>query len=384
MKKLFFLLFIAWQAWALQAQTNDGPKIGGRFFLDFSTFVADNDLQDLFPEQAAVGGAEFRVLSLHFKGAATENMDYKVQVALHGSRVRLQDVYLRIKDLPGLGGNLWVGHIAEPLTLSSAVSANYTVFMERNPVSGYMPRRNTGLMYEREAFEHRLGLQVGAFFDADAASANAMLVEQNLHYNARLTGLLVSNKPQSKYLLLGAAYSLRHPTAGEYTYRPTQSNHLEPRFLSYQVTNAQYVSLPAIQFVLISGPLSLQGEYVRGNIRTETNIDFEIPSYYAFVSYFLTGEHRNYKSSYGGFGRVKVNKAFSPANKQWGAWEIAARMGYSHIQSLGLQRSYLREYTLGLNWYLNNHTRMMFNYVLSDVNGQGREHAGMMRMQVNF
>ncbi len=385
MKRLLLLVCLLLSGTWLAAQTS-GPEIGGRFFLDFSTFRADERLDSLFPDQAA-GGAEFRVISFHFKGAAAENLDYKVQVALQGGKIRFQDVYLKIKNLPGIGGNLWLGHFPEPLTISSSVSSNYTAFMERNPVSGYMPRRNTGLMYEHSVFKDRLAWQLAAFFDADPSTGNALVVNKNLHYNARLTGMLMNDKEHNRYFMLGAAYSRRHPSNETYTYRPTQSNHLEPHFLSVLSTGVEYVSLPAAQFVLITGPFSLQGEYVNGRIMNKgTAPQVEIPSYYAFASFFLTGEHRNFKGSYSGFGRVKVKKPFSPKDKQWGAWEIAARMGYSHLQSplITNARSYLREYTFGLNWYLNAHMRVMLNFVYSDVNGKGYEKAGQMRVQVNF
>ena len=383
MKQVIFLLVSTLWSLSLTAQT-PGPKIGGRFFLDLSTFQADDSLDIYFPDQAA-GGVEFRTVSLHFKGAATENMDYKVQVALQGGKIRFQDVYLKIKNLAGIGGNLWLGHFPEPLTISSSVSSNYTVFMERNPVSGYMPRRNTGLMYEQTAFNNHIAWQLAAFFDADPSTGNALVKDQNIHYNARLTGMLMQDEEHNRYFMLGAAYSRRHPTDGNYLYRPTQSSHLEPHFISGQGTQVESVSLPTAQLMLITGPFSLQGEYVHGRIFYKNTTPLtEIPSYYAFASFFLTGEHRHFKGSYGGFGRVKINKPFSPQKKQWGAWEIAARMGYSHIKDPATPLTYLREYTLGLNWYLNSHTRMMFNYVRSDVNGQGFENAGMMRVQVNF
>ncbi len=383
MKRLSLSLLFFTCVFLAPAQTTTS-SFGGRFFLDFSSFKASDSLATDFPEQG-IGGVEFRMLSFHVKGRAGKKLLYKTQLAFQGGRIRLQDIYLKVSALPIVDGSMYVGHFAEPLTLSSQVSFNNTVFMERHAVSGYMPRRNTGLMYERLFAREHLGLQAAVFFDADGSTGNALLFNQNLHHNLRLSGLLIKKPEKNHWLALGLAWSQRHPTNGSYTFRPTQSSHLEPKWLSYGTEQVNSIGLAAAQLVLIAGPFSFQSEYVKGRIhRFGGLVPVDIPSYYAFISFFITGEHRNFRGLNKGFGRPKVKKPFAPEKGQWGAWEIALRAEQSEIFLPENNRTYLLEYTLGINAYFNSRFRLMLNYVLSDINGTGREQAGMLRLQLNY
>ena len=111
-------------------------------------------------------------------------------------------------------------------------------------------------------------------------------------------------------------------------------------------------------------------------------INHEIISYYGQVSYFLTGESRSYKNSLSGFGRVNPKNNYG--ENGWGAFEVAARFSAIDMEEDGS----LEDITIGLNWYLNPNTRIMFNYVKGEmVNELGAitiENAVMMRVQLYF
>jgi len=68
-----------------------------------------------------------------------------------------------------------------------------------------------------------------------------------------------------------------------------------------------------LEAALVMGPFSLQGEYIRVDVDTSTGTDPAFSGYYAYASWFLTGESRPYAE--GKFNRVKAD----------GAWELAVR-----------------------------------------------------------
>ena len=97
---------------------------------------------------------------------------------------------------------------------------------------------------------------------------------------------------------------------------------------------------------------------------------------YVACGWFVTGEHRAYESTAGVFGRVRVDRPFliGPASRGrergWGAWELTARFSYLDFfdpntprggsgQLIGIQ---LPAATFGVNWYLADHLRILFNY----------------------
>jgi phosphate-selective porin OprO/OprP len=87
--------------------------------------------------------------------------------------------------------------------------------------------------------------------------------------------------------------------------------------------------------------------------------------WYVQVGYFLTGEVRPYKKSAGTWDRVKPLKTWDQGGP--GAWEIALRYSNTDFNSGGILGGMEENYTVGLNWYLNENVRIMWNYVHADV-----------------
>jgi phosphate-selective porin OprO/OprP len=109
--------------------------------------------------------------------------------------------------------------------------------------------------------------------------------------------------------------------------------------------------------------------------------------WYITAAWVLSGERRGYQaiatnSSFATFGNPRLARAFSFADRDWGAWEIAAR--YSDLDlnwhagapqtTCGgafagcIRGGEERIWTFGLNWYLSNNVRMQFDYMAIDVN----------------
>ena len=104
---------------------------------------------------------------------------------------------------------------------------------------------------------------------------------------------------------------------------------------------------------------------------------------YVQASYFLTGEHRPYKTSNGTFDKVKPLKNYGKEGGP-GAWELAARYSYLNLNDAGVDGGRLRDLTLGLNWYLNPNLRIMWNYIFADPSDGGDVDVFQMRFQLAF
>jgi len=135
-------------------------------------------------------------------------------------------------------------------------------------------------------------------------------------------------------------------------------------------------------------------EYLRYGIDRNTTCsgcvvadDPQFSGWYVQGSYILTGETKTYQpnatnNEMATFNNPRIITPFSWDGRTWGAWEIAAR--YSdldlnwHAGSEGttcigpllgcIRGGEQKIWSFGLNWYLNNVTRIMFDYMIVDVN----------------
>ena len=145
------------------------------------------------------------------------------------------------------------------------------------------------------------------------------------------------------------------------------------------------------EVALVYGPFSLQGEYFYATL--DNDEDFDFSGFYAFASYFLTGESRKYSASKGYFGRVKPKENFHQTKGGWGAWEVGVRYSYLDLKDGGIKGGEESNVTLGLNWYLNPNVRWMFNYIYVDVDDRdsggraidnGNANIFQTRLQIDF
>ena len=91
----------------------------------------------------------------------------------------------------------------------------------------------------------------------------------------------------------------------------------------------------------IYGPVSIQGEYKMSQIFTD-EMTFNISAYYAFVSFFITGEHRTYKE--GKFSKVVPRRSIERGGP--GAFELAVR--YSVMNTSEAPTTFMNMETSGL------------------------------------
>lgn len=79
-----------------------------------------------------------------------------------------------------------------------------------------------------------------------------------------------------------------------------------------------------LEFASVLGPVSVQGEYFSADISREgLDPDLDFSGWYAYASWFLTGESRVYKAKKGKFDRVTPRGIVGKGGI--GAWEVGLR-----------------------------------------------------------
>lgn len=359
-------------------------QIGGRIMNDWTWWNDDDPSEvETFLEESLEDGSEFRRARLFVSGQLYERLKFKAQYDFAGGDAEFKDVYMELTKL-GILGNLRVGHFKEPFSLEELTSSKYIQFLERGLPNAFAPSRNVGLMFHDHEFDGRMTWAIGMFRDADGfgESANEGGGEYNL--TLRVTGLPWYENKGRQLLHLGLGYTHRSPHEDTVRFRQRPEVHLSPRFVNTGHLAADAEDRLGAEAAVVFGPLSFQGEYMFSAVDALETEDPTFSGYYIQGSYFLTGENRKYKTSSGAFDRVKPKRNFIPGKSGPGAWEVALRYSRIDLNDEEINGGQLDDVTLGLTWHLNPNTRVMWNYVLADLERVDNVQAFTMRFQLDF
>jgi len=136
------------------------------------------------------------------------------------------------------------------------------------------------------------------------------------------------------------------------------------------------------QFYYYAGSIGVLGEYAWSSQQVTRQVDPALSrsarlgndAWQLAVSWFLTGE----RESYNGFVPLSP---FEPGKSGWGAWELVARCHKLHVDEAAfaggaasfadprLAARGARALGIGVNWYLNQNVKWMFDYERTRFDG---------------
>ncbi len=335
----------------LELGTYDGQfsfELGGRLMLDLAGYHED---------QVKLGnGTEIRRARLEAEGIMYSDWGYEFGVDFAGADADIKDAYIEYRG--SWPSTLKLGQFKEPFSLEELTSSRYITFMERALPNAFAPGRNIGMGYQSrgEGWITAIGL-FGEAFDDDVANEG----DEGWGVTTRVT--YAPWRDGRKALHLGAALSVR--TANDdnevkFDSRP-ESHVTDVKYLNTgDITDVDTVSLLGLEAALVKGSWSLQGEAIQAQVSRSSGLaTLDFSGWYVYGSWFLTGESRMYKAKKGSFGRIK------PTGDS-GAWELALRLSSLDLTDGPVTGGEADQLTLGLNWYVNPHLRMMMNYVRVD------------------
>jgi phosphate-selective porin OprO/OprP len=375
----------------LEERLNFEPTFQLRGRIEAEAVMAAQSAQS----QATIGdlqnGYGFRRVRLGAQGKVGDAGSWVSEVELAGSNVRLRDVFIGLDALPGVQ-QVRVGHMREPYSLEGMTSSNFITFLERSPVNMLAVARNWGVCGYWWPDDQRVLFSLGVFRDGTPNTGQSIGDGDNWAYTTRLTGIPIYEPGGDVFQLvhLGWAFSQRSPPGGVVTFTPrTASNLLGVQdnpgspFLPVVNISAHGYQLHNLQAAYVRGPFSLQGEWSAAVVQQTDAGTVFVHGLYVQGSYFLTGEHRGYNRTRGSFDQVEVLHPLirdrSDPRGGWGAFEVVARYSHLNYDSPNLPldvdgeiaRTVLNQLDLGTNWYLNSHTRLMFNYTAGFPNKVG-------------
>ncbi|WP_101927257.1 MULTISPECIES: OprO/OprP family phosphate-selective porin [Luteimonas] len=303
------------------------------------------------------------------------SLGYKIDAELSDNVVSLSDAYVRWNTSIGsLPTEVYIGNKLKDRALDSSSTLTRTPFMERNavasvgmPASGYF-----GLGVQVKTIGQNWHTTFGISGD-DVGNAGAET--DSLTYSFR--GHVNPVKRPAGFLHVGGWYV--HEDYGVDTNRINRTPRIASRF-----NDNVRVSASAINDV--TGE-QVWGAELGGTFRNfwafaETSAttlqsdsvgDVEQKAHSAYAGWLITGEKPGFSARSGVWGTTRVARPVTDGGI--GAWELATR--YDKYDFTDAARGGEGDsWTLGVNWYLNNWSRVMFNYVRWNTENQVGAYAG--------
>lgn len=363
-------------------------RVGGRVAFDGAGFVTGGDLEGFD------GGFEMRRLRIRVKGDCILLLpvSYQLELGYIPHQFDIEESYLAFRDL-GYLGTLKIGQYRTPFSLDNYTSTRDIRFMEpAAPVTALSPGVNAGLQFGRGVFEDRMTWTLG-FFGSGGATADFGDASQDYgRAIIRLTGLPIVHEspadPSAQRLLhLGLNFNLLYSASSSVRYRTRPESHLAPYVLDTGDIDANSAFMFDVETAWINGPLSLQGEFIGGQVNERQGTDPRFFGCYAQAGWFFTGESRPYLRSQGRFGRIVPRHDFQWRGDGWGAWELVGRFSYTDLNNDIVAGGRMGLITAGVNWHPTAHIHWSFNYITGKVDGpdgEGRLRIFETRLEFDF
>ena len=267
------------------------------------------------------------------------------------------------------------------------------------PVVALVSGRNIGVRYDSLRSDKRINFGAGAFLNTGSFStvgegADQISQADGFDLTARVFGLPVYGENGRRMLHLGLGYNYGSRNENDldspmqFRTRP-ESRLTDDRLVDTGAIYGKRRDAVNAELAMVFGPWSFQGHYFYLSTDAAAADDPDFWGYYAYLSWFLTGEHRNYNRAIGVFTGVEPQPSFHPTKGEWGAWELAFRHSYIDLNDGAVYGGKENNFTVGLNWHHNRNVRLMFNYIHAYVKDRasppvenGRSHIFQARVQL--
>lgn len=363
-------------------------KVHGYLQGDGRLFV--NNMQDQHHDELL-----FRRVRPLVEGTLANRVDFRFMPDFGEGNAVLEEAYLEWKSMPF--ARLRVGKFKTPIGLEVLRSDRDLTFAERSLASDLVPLRDLGAQVEGTLLQEAITYEVG-YFSGTVDGTNANFEWRGTSEAvARVffTPFESANDSALRQLGVGIAASAGRnsgllpdfKTVGQQTFFNYSSSAMADGQHKHVSPQAYYFCGPAgfLAEHIISGATAQLGT----EHRYLSNNGWEFAA-----SIVMTGE----KNSYAG---IQPRHAFEPTRgfQHLGAWEIAFRQSRVDFDAHAFPKfanptasaREAIESAVGLNWYLNGHTKLMTDYEYTEfhMNTKGilrlpPERVAMTRVQLAF
>ncbi|MGF1639551.1 MAG: OprO/OprP family phosphate-selective porin [Rhodospirillales bacterium] len=336
-------------------------KVRGRLLTDFNLVRSGDDPRNVGGSRISTTSTEFRSARLGAEGTAWKDVKFTFEADFADNAVDITDAFIAYVGEPIKPAKyIRIGQYKTPNSLEEQTSGRFTTFMERAAFT--------------DAFDFDRRIGIGTGFGGKQWTFDVGLFSQNNGDSGSSLneGYAVAGRGTYAFTdVLGSADLMHVGASARFRDLSNQADNRRVRYRQrpfFHDTNrsvdtgtlreADNDVIAGIEWAYVAGPLSLQAEAAHTWLNRDNADDADgLWGGYFDVSYFLTDDTRAYRS--GRFDRVKVkNPVFGGG---WGAWQVGGRFDYIDLNGDDVRGGEQYSIIGGVNWYLNDHARMMVN-----------------------
>lgn len=352
----------------------------------------------------------FRRARLAGVGKVADNVSYMLEMdfAFPG-RPSFMDVWLDIAKVPVLG-NVRIGQFRQPFGMDDLTSIKELTFLERPLTQPEGPFRQIGAEFYDHSDDENVTWAASAF-GAGTDQFGGSFGDRGYGMASRITAVAAEDKGADFLIHTGLGYSFVKNPFHVFEFRnnpeyvgpitfvgPPPTGLGVPFFTDTGLIPADNANLFNGELASTWGSWHAQSEFRYSLIDKSSGGSVGFPAFYAQTGYILTGEHRPYNKANAVLGRIKPRNPIGKCGGI-GAWELACRYSWIDLNKAATiadasgiidpnRGGQLNNVTYGLNWYLNDFTKMQFNYISSDLNrgpvGDSHTDIFAVRAQLDF
>jgi phosphate-selective porin OprO/OprP len=356
--------------------------------------VLQVDSRTFFNDAGIVGNDALLVRRARpiLQGTVFRDVDYLFVPDFAPSTPQIFDAYLNYRFRPEL--QLQAGKFKAPVGLEQLQEDRYIFFNERGLPTDLVPNRDIGFELHGDLFKGAVSYAAGVFNGVgDARISSNTSFQNNKSFDGRL--FFQPFKPTSLRPLQGFGFGLSGSFETEQTPNasalpnttggtlPGFTTDGQQQFFAYnsgvQAFGDHWRLSP--QGYYFYGPFDLLWEYVISDqqvMATNTGAlhtaRLENTGWQIAGGWVLTGEEAT-------FTGVVPRRPFNPFSGDWGALQVVGRLSELDVDSAAFSHSYFanpaasanaaREWSVGLNWYLNRNVKVAASFAHTTFDGGG-------------
>ncbi len=327
-------------------------------------------------------GASIRRARFAIKARLPHNWYGEVDMDMADGKFELKDAIIQFDGIPNV--SIKAGNFKEEFSMEQTTSSRYLTFIERPMVcKALVPSRHLGIQVSYLLDHFRAS--GGMFFQTVAGEEELGYVQDNNKDFGRSQGYSFTGKvgwmPYAKDrswgLYLGGKISYRTPKTDEapsdfggmrFSTRNSTSINRKKYLDTDFIPNVDHNTVYGLEGAAYYGPARIQSEWIRNSVDAEKAM-YHFSGWYVHASCLLFGGKQRFNTAEGEFTQPS-------RGRKWGDLELALRYDYLNLNDKDVYGGAGENFTVGLNYYINNSVKVALNYMYSNndryANGKGK------------